>query len=209
MNMVFTPVNSMLFQVYDMFSTILNIIVLLSALVILEIKDIRLIPILLFIQGVSFTLLIVLGGLGIHIFPFIFLSILLSPAIVYYVIGRVDLSESKPLISFKPSILLSLLLVISSAYIQLLISRSLDFNVIIVVIGVYGVIVKTDLRRIASCLSMILTSLHMFIEHFPLELNIIFTFSSSTFLILFAYFTLKFYLISGKISTRELRGLRF
>ncbi|MEM1549970.1 MAG: hypothetical protein QXO74_04170 [Candidatus Methanomethylicia archaeon] len=192
-----------------MIEIIINIIMVILATIMIEVRKLLLLPILLAAQGLLFTCSILLEGFSEHVFPIIFFSIFFSPFMVNYIIRRIHLSESNPLLPHIISIALLLLLVFLCISIQFLIFGIVDLNLIIIIIGVYGIIVKTDLRKIIACLSMIFMISHVFLEYLPLELSIILTFLSIFFLSFFIFFTLKFYLVSGKISTRDLKELRF
>lgn len=192
-----------------MITAIINIIIIILAMIIIEVRRLLLLPLLIVAQGFLFTCSIILEGFSEHVFPIILFSIIFSPLIVNYIVRRIHLSESNPLLPSITSIALLILLVFLCIFTQFSLFGIIDLNFIVIIIGVYGIIVKTDLRKVTACLSMIFMASHVFLEYLPLELSIILTFSSILFLFFFVFFALKFYLASGKISTRDLKELRF
>ncbi len=183
-------------------------LILLCAIVIIEFHDFRVVPALLGFQGVLFLFQFAHEGIGIELLPLAIFSILFVPITLYYITVKTKIIEEKPLIPNLQSIGL-LIVLIAIAYGVLYLLNIEGIQLLLIVVGVYGLLMKTDLRKSAASLSILINAAHLFMESFNVIVDFALMTLSAILILLLLYFANHIYLIKGSLSTRDLKDLRF
>ncbi|MFX0200876.1 MAG: hypothetical protein ACFFCW_32555 [Candidatus Hodarchaeota archaeon] len=197
-----------LFERVGEMNDLIGWLILLCAIVIIEFYDFRLVPALLGFQGVLFLFQFAHEGIGIEVLPLAIFSILFVPITLYYITVKTKIIEEKPLIPNLQSIGL-LIVLIAIAYGVLYLLNIEDIQLLLILVGVYGLLIKTDLRKSAASLSILINAAHLFMESFNVIVDFALMTLSAILILLLLYFANQIYLIKGSLSTRDLKDLRF
>jgi hypothetical protein len=188
---------------------IIGLLILILAVVIIEIDDFRFVTVLLGVLGGVVTIGAVLEGAFVEVLPLAIYSIVFLPIALFITTIRTKRTEEPPLIQGVPSIGLLLMIVIIAYVISVYLLGVAGIEWALVVIGVFGLLVKTDLRKSAASLSILIYAAHLIVPgvDFIIEGMLMLT----TGILILALFVLsyRFFIIKGSMSTRDLMDLRF
>ena len=184
-------------------------LILLCAIVIIEFRDFRLVPALLGVQGILFIFQLTHEGVGVELLPLAIFSVLFVPATIYYITDKTKRSEEQPLIPYLQSIGLLIVLVAITYGVSYLLLDMDGLQIPLILVGVYGLLVKTDLRKSAISLSILINVSHLFMESFDVIVDFALMTFSAFLILLLLYFAKQTYSIKGSLSTRDLKELRY
>ncbi|MFX1562599.1 MAG: hypothetical protein ACFFDP_04755 [Promethearchaeota archaeon] len=188
---------------------VIGLLILLFAIAVIEIGDFKLVPFLLGILGITLISQFILEGAGFEIVPLAIFSILFVPAILLFFTLKTKRTEERPIILGLPSLGLLIVLVAVTYGISAFVFSMEGIQWQLVLIGAYGLLIKTDLRKSVASLSIIINSLHLFGVSFDVFMEIALTSLSAVLLLILILFAMKIYSVKGSMSTRDLKELRF
>jgi hypothetical protein len=195
---------------------IFALLIILFAIAVVEADDFALVPIFLILLQAVFTAELFLEGSGLEsLLPLILVSIVIIPASLFLVTRKTKRAEERATLhGLQSAALLSILVVITYVvlgiigFYHLLTIDMANIQWLLIIIGVYGVLVKTDLRKIVACLTILTASLHFFTAGFDIIMDIALLTFSTLLLLMLLYFAYRSYLTNGSMSTKDLTTLR-
>lgn len=188
---------------------LIELLILLFAIAVIEIGDFKLVPILLGILGITLISQFILEGAGFEIFPLAIFSIIFVPTILLFNTLKTKRTEERPIILGLPSLGLLIVLVAVTYGVSAFVFSMEGIQWQLILIGAYGLLIKTDLRKSVASLSILINSLHLFGVSFDIFMEIALTSLSAVLLLLLILFAMKIYSVKGSMSTRDLKELRF
>jgi hypothetical protein len=188
---------------------IIGLLVLILALAIIEIDDFRFITVLLGVLGGLLTLGAILDGAFIEVIPLTVYSIALLPMALFITTVYTKQTEEPPLLQGLPSIgVLVVLLIISyviSVYILGVVGIVWPLNLI----GIFGLVIKTDLRKSVASLSILIYSVHLLTPGFDIVIEGMLMLFAGILMLVLLVLAHRFFVMKGTMSTRELIELRY
>jgi len=188
---------------------LIGLLLLLFAIAVVEIGDFKLVPFLLGFLGIVLIGQFILEGAGFEIVPLAIFSVLFVPAILFYFTLKTKRTEERPIILGLPSLGLLIVLVAATYGVSAFVFSMGGIQWQLILIGAYGLLIKTDLRKSVASLSILINSLHLFGVSFDIFIEIALTSLSAVLLLMLLLFAKKIYSIKGSLSTRDLKELRF
>jgi hypothetical protein len=197
-------------------NVIFALLIILFAIAVVETDDFALVPLFLMILQAVFVAELYFEGSGLEsLLPLILVTIVIVPAILYLVTAKTKRAEDQAILHGLPSVaLLSILVVLTYVvlgiigFYHLFTLEMANLQWLLIIIGVYGVLVKTDLRKIVACLTILTASLHFFTAGFDLLMDIALLTFSTLLLVMLLYFAYRSYITKGSMSTKDLTELR-
>ena len=187
---------------------ILGILILAFAVVSIEAWDFRLVPILLAILGGLLTVESFLGGGILYAYPLALFSLLFIPIAEGVTTTRTKFAEEPGLISRWFSIVILVVLVISSYAISFFLQGVADIQWSLILVGVYGLLSKTDLRKVVASLAILTYAVHLLVPAFDIVIEEIILLFSGGLIVVLLFFAIRFFELNKSLSTRDLRKLR-
>jgi hypothetical protein len=188
---------------------VLGLVILIIAFLVIEIDDFRLVSFLLGLLGTIITITSILDGKLIEIVPLAIFSIIFIPGILYYFSMKTKRTEEPPLIPGLPSSGLLVILVIIAFTISVYFLGITGIQWPLIVIGSYGLLSKTDLRKSVSSLSILTYSIHLLIPAIDVVIDGVIILFSATLFVVLLYFAHRIFLLKGSLSTKDLKELQF
>lgn len=188
---------------------LLGLLILLCAIAVIEIDDFAFVSPLLGLQGVLFTIHFILEGPGAELIPLSVFSILFVPLSLYYVTAKTRRIEERPLIPGLPSTGLLAVLVAIAYVVSLPLFGADSILLPLILIGAYGLLAKTDLRKTVASLSLLISSIHLFTASLDVLVETALMVLSAILLLVLLYFALRIFSVKGSMNTRDLKELRF
>ncbi|GEM_PF-3354140 len=188
---------------------IIGLIILIIAVAIIEIRDFRIVTVLLGILGAFFIIGAFLEGTFMEIIPLAIYAIVLVPIAIFITTVHTKQSEEPPLM--HPVFSIGLLFVFG------IITYVISFNVlgvggiewVLIMIGVFGLLTKTDLRKSVASLSILICSIHLLIPGFDIMIEAMLMFFSSILILVLLVFAQRVFVLKGTMSTKDLKDLRY
>ena len=188
---------------------IIGLLILILAVVIIEVDDFRFVTVLLGVLGGVVTIGAVLEGAFIEVLPLAIYSIVFLPMALFITTTRTKRTEEPPLIQGVPSIGLLLMLIIIAYVTSVYLLGVAGIEWTLVVIGVFGLIVKTDLRKSVASLSILIYAAHLFVPGVDFLIEGMLMLTTGILILALLVLSHRFFLIKGSMSTRDLKDLRF
>ena len=188
---------------------IIGLLILILAVVIIEIDDFRLVTVLLGFLGGVVTIGAVLEGAFVEVLPLAIYSILYLPMALFITTIRTKRTEEPPLIQGVPSIGLLLMLVIIAYVISVYLLGGAGIEWSLIVVGAFGLLVKTDLRKSAASLSILIYAVHLFVPGVDFIIEGMLMLTTGILILALLVLSHRFFIIKGSMSTRDLMDLRF
>ena len=188
---------------------ILGLLILIFTIIVVELNDFKIVPILLGLHGALFAVDFILQGALIETIPFVLFSVILIPVVLFYFTTKTKTTEEQPLIRGWFSFGIQVVLVVLIYWGSFLIIFEGSLLLPLIFTGVYGLILKTDLRKTVASITILLNSTHQFIASFNLFIDILLLALSAILLVSLLYFAWQIFKIKGSMSTRDLKELRF
>ncbi len=188
---------------------IIGLLILILAVVIIEIDDFRFVTILLGVLGGAITLGAILEGAFVEVLPLAIYSILFLPMALFITTVRTKRTEEPPIIQGVPSIGLLLILVIIAYVISFYLLGVTGIEWPLVVIGIFGLIMKTDLRKSVASLSTLVYSVHLFVPGVDFIIEGMLMLTTGILILALLVLSHRFFILKGSMSTRDLMDLRF
>ena len=197
-------------------NVILALLIILFAIAVVETDDFALVPIFLIILQAIFVAELYLEGSGLEsLLPLILVTIVIIPALLLLVTYKTKRAEERAILHGLPSVaILSILAIFTYVvlgiigFYHLFTLEMANIQWLLIIMGVYGLLVKTDLRKITACLTILTSSLHFFTSGFDLIMEIALLTFSTLLLIMLLYFAYRSHIIKGSMSTKDLTELR-
>ncbi len=188
---------------------ILGLMILITAFAIIELDDFRIISVLLGLLGSFITIGSILDGVIIENVPLALFSIIFIPGILYYFTLKTKRTEEPPLIPRLPSSGLLVILVIVAFTISVYLLGINGIQWPLIVIGAYGLLIKTDLRKSVGSLSILTYSVHLLVPAIDIIIAGVIILVSATLFSVLLFFAYRIYLLKGSLSTKDLKDLQF
>jgi hypothetical protein len=188
---------------------ILGVLILAFAMAIIEAWDFRWISIFLGILGGLLIVESILVGVVLNVIPLAFFALIFIPITVYFVSTRTKFAEEPALIRRWLSIILLIVLVISSYAISFFLLGSPDIQWSLILVGVYGLLSKTDLRKIVASVAILTYAVHLLVPAFDVVIEGTVLAFSGGLIIVLLLFAIRFFELNESLSTRDLRKLRY
>ena len=188
---------------------IIGLLILILAVVIIEVDDFRFVTVLLGFLGGVVTIGAVLEGAFVEVLPLAIYSILYLPMALFITTIRTKRTEEPPLIQGVPSIGLLLMLVIIAYVISVYLLGGAGIEWSLIVIGTFGLLVKTDLRKSAASLSILIYAVHLFVPGVDFIIEGMLMLTTGILILALLVLSHRFFIIKGSMSTRDLMDLRF
>jgi hypothetical protein len=188
---------------------IVGLLLLILAVIIIEVDDFRFGTILLGFLGGVITIGAVLEGAFVEVLPLAIYSIVFLPLALAIITTRTKRTEEPPLIHGVPSIGLLLMLVIITYVISFSFLGGTGIEWPLVVIGLFGLIVKTDLRKSVASLSILVYSVHLFVPGVDFIIEGMLMLTTGILVLALLVLGHRYFSMKGSMSTRDLTDLRF
>ncbi|MFX1475190.1 MAG: hypothetical protein ACFFCO_06925 [Promethearchaeota archaeon] len=197
-------------------NVIFALLILLFAIAVVETDDFFLVPIFLILLQSAFITELYFEGSGLEtLLPLILVSLIIIPAMLYLVTAKTKRAEEEAILHGLTSVAtLSILVIITYVilgtigFFHLFTLEMANIQWLLIIIGVYGVLVKTDLRKAVACLTILTGTLHLFTSGFDLMMDIALLTFSTLLLLMLLYFAYRSYITNGSMSTKDLTTLR-
>ncbi len=197
-------------------NVIFALLIILFAVAVVETDDFALVPLFLILLEALFIAELYLEGAWIiSLLPLILMALILIPASLYFVTSRTKRAEERAILHGLQSVaFLSILVVVTYVvlgvigFYQFLVLDMVNIQWLLIIIAVYGLLVKTDIRKIVACLTILTGSLHLFTSGFDILMDIALLTFSSLLLLMLLYFAYRSYVIKGSMSTKDLTELK-
>ncbi len=188
---------------------IIGLIILIIAVAIIEIGDFRIVTVLLGVLGALLTLGALIEGIFLEVIPLAIYSILFVPVAIFITSVNTKQTEEPPLIHGVPSIGVLLVLLIITYVVSFYILGVAGIEWALILVGVFGLVTKTDLRKIVTSLSILIYASHLLIPGFDYVIEGILMLFSGILILVLLVFAQRFFVLKGSMSTKDLRDLRF
>ena len=185
----------------------LDVALILLTVVAIEVDNLLIASLVLGINGVLFIL-----RFCPHIPEFIptaLLLVIFVPVAVYCLSIRTKKYEEKAILSGSVSVFTLLFLVALGYAISISVFRYYDLRIPLMIAGTYGVLAKTDLRKVAISLSILSSTIHIFAEPLGFEISLALVSLPIMLIGMILYMANKLFLQENSLSTRDLRRLRW
>jgi len=187
---------------------ILGVFIIAIAMVAIEAWDLRGVALLLGILGGLLTVESIFIGAVLNAIPLTLFAVFFIPVSVYFVTTRSKFVEEPALISRGLSIILLIVLVVASYAISLFLLGVADIQWSLILVGVYGLLSKTDLRKIVASVAILTYAVHLLIPAFDVIIEgVLLVFSGGLILVLL-FFAVRIFTLNESVSTRDLRKLK-
>lgn len=203
------PSTKVLFAEVGGINPIFGVIILILAVVIIEAWDFRIASVLLGILGVLLTLESILEGTILQVIPLAIFSIIFIPVALYFLTTRTQNTEELPFISRWLSIALLIILVIVSYVISFFILGSTGIEWPLIIVGIYGLLSKTDLRKTVASLAILTYSIHLLMPAFDVMIDGMLMLFFGILVLVLLILARRLFFLKESMSTRELRDLRY
>lgn len=195
---------------------IFALLMILFAVAVVETDDFALVPLFLMLLEAVFVTELFFEGSGlVSLLPLILVSIIIIPVMLFIVTVKTKRAEERAIIHGLQSVaLLSIMVFVTYVvlgvigFFQLFTLTMEGVQWLLIIIGVYGLLVKTDLRKIVACLTILTGSLHLFTSGFDIIMDIALLTFSTLLLLMLLYFAYRSYVTKGSMSTKDLTELR-
>jgi hypothetical protein len=188
---------------------IIGLFILIIAVAIIEIDDFRFITVLLGVLGGLFTVGAFLDGAFIEILPLAVYSIVLLPMALFIITTYTKHTEEPPLLQGVPSSGVLVVLLIVSYVVSVYIIGVAGIEWPLILIGIFGLVVKTDLRKTVVSLSILVYSVHLLTPGFDIVIEGILMLTAGILVLVILILAYRYFLLKGSMSTRELMELRY
>ncbi|MFX0168678.1 MAG: hypothetical protein ACFE89_04880 [Candidatus Hodarchaeota archaeon] len=188
---------------------VIGVIIIILVMAIIEIWDFRAVPVLLAILGTILTTESLLEGIVLDIVPFTIFFIGFMPVSLYFTTIRTKIIEEPSLLTRVPSMVLLITLVIIAFVISFFILGVTSIQWPVILIGLYGLLSKTDLRKTTVSVSILTYSVHLLVPAFDIVIEgLLLVFSGGLILVLLL-FAQRIFSLKGSLSTKDLRELQY
>ncbi|MFX1243775.1 MAG: hypothetical protein ACFE8F_02370 [Promethearchaeota archaeon] len=188
---------------------VIGVIIIILVMAIIEIWDFRAVPVLLAILGTILTTESLLEGIVLDIVPFTIFFIGFMPVSLYFTTIRTKIIEEPSLLTRVPSMVLLITLVIIAFVISFFILGVTSIQWPVILIGLYGLLSKTDLRKTTVSVSILTYSVHLLVPAFDILIEgLLLVFSGGLILVLLL-FAQRIFSLKGSLSTKDLRELQY
>ncbi|MFX1404885.1 MAG: hypothetical protein ACFE9D_10530 [Promethearchaeota archaeon] len=187
---------------------IIGLLILIIAAAIIEINEFRLVSVLLGILGGLLTFGAFLDGAFIEILPLAVYSIVLLPMALFITTVYTKYTEEPPLLQVIPSIGILVILIIISYVTSVYVLAASGIARPLILIGIFGLVVKTDLRKTAVSLSILVYSAHLLTPGFDIVIEAVLMLITGILVLVLLILGYRFFMLKGSMSTRELMELR-
>lgn len=187
---------------------IIGLLILIIAAAIIEINEFRLVSVLLGILGGLLTVGAFLDGAFIEILPLAVYSIVLLPMALFITTVYTKYTEEPPLLQVIPSIGVLVILIIISYVTSVYVLAASGIARPLILIGIFGLVVKTDLRKTAVSLSILVYSAHLLTPGFDIVIEAVLMLITGILVLVLLILGYRFFMLKGSMSTRELMELR-
>ena len=185
----------------------LDVVLILLTVIAIEIDNLFIASLALGIDGVLFIL-----RFCPHVPEFIptaLLLVIFVPVAVYYLSVRTKKYEEKAILSGSVSVFTLLFLIALGYAISVSVFKSYDLKIPLMIAGAYGVLAKTDLRKIAISLSLLSSTIHIFAEPLGFEVSLALVSLPIMLIGMILYMASKLFSQENSFSTKDLRRLRW
>ncbi|TRO54277.1 hypothetical protein E2P64_09330 [Candidatus Bathyarchaeota archaeon] len=189
-------------------NTIIGLVILIIAVAIIEIDDFRFITVLLGILGGLFTVGALLDGVYIEILPLAVYSIVLLPLALFIITVYTKPTEEPPLLQGILSSVVLVVLIIISYVVSLFVLGVAGIEWSLILIGIFGLVVKTDIRKTVASLSLLVYSVHLLTPGFDIVIEGVLMLTAGILVLVLLILGYRYFVLRGSMSTRELMELK-
>ena len=189
-------------------NTIIGLVILIIAVAIIEINDFRFITVLLGILGGLFTVGALLDGVYIEILPLAVYSIVLLPLALFIITVYTKPTEEPPLLQGISSSVVLVVLIIISYVVSVYVLGVSGIEWSLILIGIFGLVVKTDIRKTAVSLSLLVYSVHLLTPGFDIIIEGVLMLTAGILVLVLLILGYRYFVLRKSMSTRELMELR-
>lgn len=176
---------------------------------IIELSNFRIVSILLGILGILISSHYFIEGLLVEVIPLAIFSMIFVPFALYYFTSKTKRTEESPLLGGFLSLGVLVVLVIISYAISFFILGVISIQWSFLMVGVYGLLIKNDLRKIMVSLAICIYSLHLFTGAFDVLIEVVISMFSAILFLVLLYIAHWIFVLKSSLSTRDLKELRF
>lgn len=187
----------------------IGLIILIIAIAIIEIGDFHFVTVLLGVLGALFTIESILEGAIWSVIPLAVFSIAFVPVALFLTTVYTKRTEEPPLLHGIPSIGLLLVCVIITYAVSFYVLGVAGIEWLLILIGVFGLVTKTDLRKSVASLSILIYSSHLLIPAFDFIIEGMLMLFSGILILVLLVLAQRLFVLKGSMSTKDLMELRF